>query len=128
MRNFTFKANIHARGTIKFRNLVIDESDQFDQFYEQLEELDKSLFYSLATYITLLSEGNKLPKTKCRKLKGLEKCFELKKNHLRMYYTLIDGQGYIICFGSTKNEQKKDIKKLERLRMEIIDQLKNQDS
>ena len=57
MRNFTFRANIHARGTIKFRNLVIDESDQFDEFYEQLEEFDKSLFYSLATYITLLSEG-----------------------------------------------------------------------
>ena len=75
MRNFTFRANIHARGTIKFRNLVIDESDQFDEFYEQLEEFDKSLFYSLATYITLLSEGNKLPKTKCRKLKGLEKMF-----------------------------------------------------
>lgn len=121
MLKFALVRNIHANGRKIFYDLIIDGVNQFDKFYEDLESSDEKDFQSIVTFVGLISEGIMLPNKQCRKLQDVDKCFEIKKNNLRMYYTLISGRGYILCFGGMKNDQKSDIKKIGTLRDKLLE-------
>ncbi len=124
MSKFALISNEFARGRVKVYNLLIDEVDVFNEFEDSLAAQYKSEFRSLAAIISQISEHRKpLPRNKSRKIKGVESAAEMKTKHLRLYYLVIKEHDLIICVGGHKKTQKKDIKRLGRLRDLIIKQI-----
>jgi len=117
MSKFALNLNEFARGGVKVYNLLIDGVDVFHEFEDALEAQYKSEFRSFAATISQISENRKPP------IKGVESAVEMKTKHLRLYYLVIKEHDLIICLGGHKKTQKKDIKRLSRLRDLIIKQI-----
>ncbi len=125
MPRFALRKNIFATGSILVYNLLIDDVDQFEAFEDALEKIDKAQFRSIAATVSQMSENKKPPpRGKRRKVEGMEHAGEMRTKKLRIYYLVLPKTWYTICLGGYKKQQKKDLKRLEQLQIEIENQIK----
>lgn len=124
MNKFALVKNRFARGERQIFNLVIRDTDQFEEFenrYNRKQYLSE--LKTIAARIALISQGRRLAAGQVRKIKGHEKAWEIKTRNLRLYYCNIDGYDIILCRGGQKKNQKSDIAKLRRIIREIKQQI-----
>lgn len=121
-----------VKGKINFYKLQIDGRCEFDEFCEVLEKAGERTTLN-TIYATMESVANLkfLPRKKFWPLKGRKKNdiikdYEIKKDENKVYL-FKDEAGNIIVFGSTKNNQKEDIVKLRKLKIEY-NKSKNHDN
>ena len=125
MPKFALHLNEYAKGEVLIYNLVVDGIDQFDAFEDSLEDQFISEFRSFGAIVYQLSHKKIPPKGKRRIIKGVEGGREMKSRNLRLYYLLLKEAGIVVCLGANKKTQKKDIKRLNKLRKAILEQIKN---
>ncbi|MCU0472505.1 MAG: hypothetical protein MUC93_03930 [Bacteroidales bacterium] len=125
MHTFALIRIEQVKGKINFYKLEIDGKCEFNEFCEALENADEKKALN-TIYATMDSVANLkfLPRTKFRELKGRRtsdkvKDYEIKKDAIRIYL-FKDDKGYIVVFGGSKNNQKEDIARLRRLKVEYI--------
>jgi len=127
MSNFvTIKAEeINAKENVE--QLVIDNIKQMDVFEESLKGTTYlSEYKTLLKYIEHLANGNTLPKTKFRHLKGVKDGIpehEFKSKHLRLYAIQLPSKKIIIFLG-TKGNQDSDITGFRNLKEKYLQSLK----
>jgi hypothetical protein len=109
------------KGKFKFYTLI---SNGTSQYLEALNELNKEGNYqselnTLQTRIQAFAEGQRLPATKLKKLKGDKDGvpeFELKTKHLRLYiFNILEDAKVIVLLGK-KTTQNKDIRKFRNIK------------
>lgn len=100
-----------------FYKLVINGKCQFDEFLREIEENVQRAksFKSIIALMDSFSASRKLPDTKFRYIHS--KCrtdmYEFKKNDVRVYVIKAESD-ITIAMGGYKNNQKKDLLKLDR--------------
>jgi len=113
-----------VKGKINFYKLEIDGICEFDEFCEDLETADeRKTLKTIYAIMESVANLKYLPNKKFRELKVRKKGdkikdYEIKKDAYRVYL-FKDDVGNIIVFGSTKNNQKEDIARLRRLKLEF---------
>lgn len=126
MPNFEIK-NIDAiKGKQTFYKLIKDGICQIDEFENELEEIYKSEFRTIYSYMDQVANLKSLPKTKFHfydDTKGGFREFEFKSKHLRVYGIVID-EGKLIILGGTKAKQKEDTNIFRKIKKEYIESTK----
>lgn len=115
------------RGKLKIFKLLIDDSCEYDEF-EKIIETEGNLKSELKTIITRLHEIadlKSLPKTKFKDItpkNDLNKEYEIKTHHLRVYLFHEKITGRVIVCGGKKGTQKEDIKHFRKIKKEYFNQ------
>jgi len=124
MPKFALQLNEYANGEVLIYNLVVDGVDQFYAFEDSLEDQFLSEFKSFGAIIYQISHKKTPAKGKRRIIKGVEGGREMKSRNLRLYYLVIKELGIVVCLGANKKTQKKDLKRLDKIRKAIVEQIK----
>ena len=119
MPNFAFRKNKFSTGQRLIVDLIIDKVNQFESFKDRLEKNQLKKLNVISSSILQISENRTLPQNKHRKLHSKFDIYEFKSGDLRLYYTKTKG-GTIISLGGYKNNQTKDIKKMESICEKLI--------
>lgn len=100
-----------------FYKLTIDGDCPLDDFLQEVEaDPDCSAaFKRIIAMMDVFSKHIKLPKTKFRQIKGVNRSdlFEFKYKNLRVYVVLCTPDVFVVC-GGLKRNQEKDIQRLKR--------------
>ncbi|MBS1601823.1 MAG: hypothetical protein JST42_04085 [Bacteroidetes bacterium] len=116
---------IKARELVE--QLVIDGVRQLESFEDSLAGSPYlSEFRVLIKYIEYLADGNSLPESKFRHLKGAKDGIaehEFKSKHLRIYAIQLPSRK-IIIFGGHKKNQEADISKFRSTKALFLESLK----
>lgn len=92
----------------------------FKEFYNEIEK-ESNLFSDLVSAIRIIEDTSNMnlrPKTQFRQLhisKLKCKVYEAKKGSIRVYLFREEKKGRVIVFGGKKDNQKEDIKHLEKI-------------
>jgi len=105
-----------------FYYLLINGKNKFAKFYDKHKNNFENEFDYIQTLMQMVSEGQLLPLTKFRPIKG-KKCnciYELKKGKIRVYCIKVDPNFYI-PFAGFKDDEKTDYDTLESIAKDFID-------
>ena len=125
MSIFTLKYINEIAGRIKIFKLLVNNHCEYEDFERQIET-EGSYFSELVTIQTRMQEiadGKLLPKEKFRNItpkKELEKEYEIKTRHLRVYLFHEEKTGRVIVCGGKKTTQQKDITHFRRIKKEYF--------
>ena len=114
---------IRDGGKVRFVKLLIDGRCLFDEFYNEASKVDRHHkdILSILSMMNYMAETNALlPSQKFNSIKQGNSVigYEFKKNDLRVYCKKLTNN-LVVVFGGYKKNQKDDIKKLNRLVIEI---------
>lgn len=130
MTIFALEKIKEIKGEFKFYSLIKNGRSQYEETLKQLKKEGnyESELNTLQTRIQAFAEGQRLPETKLKKLKGNKDGipeYELKTKHLRLYMfnSLVLENSKIIVFLGKKTTQIKDIRKFRNIKAEYIGQL-----
>lgn len=102
---------------LHFHKLVINDCCLFDEFYEDVWRSIKGK-KTLSSIIARMENfgDNLLPKKYFRQIKelGRSDIFEFKQNDVRIYVQMVKPD-VVIILGGYKNNQKKDIRRIQRI-------------
>ena len=108
---------INNRYGLHFHKLVINDCCLFDEFYEDVWSSIKGK-KTLSSIIARMENfgDNLLPKKYFRQIKelGRSDIFEFKQNDVRIYVQMVKPD-VVIILGGYKNNQKKDIRRIQRI-------------
>ena len=108
-------------GKLSFYKLSINGKCEFDQFEREIQKdgnLKKELI-KIQTRLQELAEGKQLPPFKFKDItpKGeLVKEYEIKSDHLRVYFFFESNEGRVIVCAGKKNTQSKDIAHFQKIK------------
>ncbi len=113
---------IHNTNGITFYKMLFEDKCPFDEFIDKVSsvDIDKKHFISLLAWLENYSPNIHMPRTKIRQIEqvGRSDVFEFKKDNLRVYAILQRPNAFVIL-GGYKNEQKKDIKRINLLLKQV---------
>jgi putative component of toxin-antitoxin plasmid stabilization module len=121
MVKFALKEIQEINGKINFFKLLIDGKCLFDEF-EALIQMEGNLASELRTIQTRLyeiSDCKSLPNTKFKDItpeNNINKEYEIKTHHLRVYLFHEKNTGRVIVCGGKKRTQKSDIKQFRNIK------------
>lgn len=122
MPKFAFINLDTIQGTkIIFRKLSRNGVCFLDEFEDEIKTNPQyySEYKTLLSYLEYYANGNKLPVTKFREIKGNKyKQSEFKSKNLRIYTISVD-DGKIIIMGGYKKSQSKDLNQLDHISKEL---------
>lgn len=125
MITFVLKKIVEIEGKVSFYKLIMNETCEFDLFWEEIEK-DGNLKGELLKIQTLMSEisdNKSLPQQKFRNITPKKENvteYEIKTKHLRVYLFQEKHTGKIIVSGGKKTTQKKDIKHFRKLKKQYF--------
>jgi hypothetical protein len=128
MPTFEIERVDEVRGEVPFFRLFRDGVCQFSEFWNDClrDAVLKKELVQIQTRMEYIAnrQYNYLDKTKFRELTGrasgdLNKDYEIKTKHLRVYFTK-DENGNILIVGGTKKDQKSDIKRMRTTKSEYF--------
>lgn len=102
---------------LNFHKLVINDCCLFDEFYEDVWKSIRGKKTLSSIIARMESFGdNLLPKKYFRQIKelGRSDIFEFKQNDVRIYVQMVKPD-VVIILGGYKNNQKKDIRRIQRI-------------
>lgn len=118
---------VRDTGKVLFFKLVKDDVCWFDDFYEE-QNKDAKHASELRTILTMMDymaeTDAKLPEEKFNSIKQGKNVigYEFKKKELRVY-CLKPVSDVVVVFGGYKKNQKKDVKRLQRIVEEVKDEI-----
>jgi len=121
MYNFALLKIPEIVGKLSFYKLSIDGKCEFDQFEKEIQKdgnLKRELL-KIQTRLQEVAEGKTLPPNKFKDItpKGeLVKEYEIKSDHLRVYFFFESDEGRIIICGGKKTTQSKDIAHFQKIK------------
>lgn len=126
MAEFKLEKIEEIEGKIAFYKLLVNESCEFDEFWEEIKE-DGNLSKELAQIQSRMEDVSnlkRLPKTKFRDITPKTekvKEYEIKTKNLRVYLIKENHTGKIIILGGKKSTQTKDIKRFRRIKKSYLE-------
>lgn len=108
-----------------FQKLSVDGRCLFDEFEIEVSRDTTyfSEFKTLLSYMNYVANGQSLPETKFRIIKGNSsslKQYEFKSKHLRIYVCPTHG-GKLVIMGGYKKNQTSDLSKLKKLAKDYLE-------
>jgi len=127
MYNFALQKIPEIIGKQSFYKLIVDGKCEFDQFESEIQKdgiLRRELI-KMQSRMQEVADGNRLPITKFKDLtpKGeTVKEYELKTDHLRLYFIADTDVNRLIICGGKKTTQAKDIAHFHKVKKEYLTQ------
>jgi len=125
MYNFALQKIPEIVGKFSFYKLIVDGKCEFDRFESEIQKdgnLRRELI-KLQARMQEVADGSRLPDTKFKDLtpKGeTVKEYELKTDHLRLYFIEEAVEKRLIICGGKKSTQDKDIKHFQKVKKEYL--------
>lgn len=120
MPNFATVEMKEVKGSTQtFEKLYVNNVCFLDEFEKEIKNTSQyySEYMTIISYMNCVANGQKLPDTKFKILKGGKKGvtrFEFKSKNLRIYGIGNPG-GKLVIMGGFKNDQKSDIRRFDNL-------------
>ena len=131
MRKFATVEMKEVKGSMQtFEKLYVDTICFIDEFEKEIKDNPQysSEYKTILSYMNFFANGQILPETKFRVLKGGKgdiKRFECKSKNLRIY-AIANSGGKLVIMGGFKKNQKRDINKLNAIAKDYINYITNQ--
>ena len=131
MRKFATVEMKEVKGSMQtFEKLYVDTVCFIDEFEKEIKDNPQhsSEYKTILSYMNFFANGQMLPETKFRVLKGGKgdiKRFEFKSKNLRIY-AIANSGGKLVIMGGFKKNQKRDINKLNEIAKDYINYITNQ--
>ena len=132
MHKFALIRLNEIKGKITFFKLEINGKCEFDEFCAELENAgEKKVLFNLFATMDSIANLKYLPQKKVRELKGRKRSDKIKDYEIKKVingvpkriYLFKDDNGDVIVFGSSKINQKEDIQRLRRIKLEYYNSL-----
>ena len=131
MRKFATVEMKEVKGSMQtFEKLYVETVCFIDEFVKEIQDNPQysSEYKTILSYMNFFANGQMLPETKFRVLKGGKgdiKRFEFKSKNLRIY-AIANSGGKLVIMGGFKKNQERDINKLNAIAKDYINYIKNQ--
>ncbi len=127
MYTFALKEITEIKGKLKIFKLLVNGKCEYDEFERDIEAEGnlKSELITIETRLHEIADLNSLPQTKYKDItppKTINKEYEIKTHHLRVYLFQDKNTGRIIVCGGKKGSQNSDIKHFRKIKKEYLSQ------